>query len=382
MPLRQHILERLITKLEILLDTHVLLDADEDDGRSDEQGASEEHPVGDELVHEGDLFGVERPHHGCAGGLDALVETDVVGHAAAIVALPGGIVEAVEHVQEHGLEVTGIRPVTERGLVLAGESGLPLVASAPDGESEDEEDNEGTLSASGALEALDIEGVTKHHRADHLGEPVEQGVEGAGADVEEGAVDGVGLVGGEPVRGPEHGEEEEDVGHDARAVGADHFVGVAEEEGEHRAGEHEHDEGDVGAVLDRRGVLAVDVGAERDQRADHAAEVEDGPEPGEGAALFGLERVGHHDCALGGPEETGADTEERAGEVVEPVDLEVQREEQGERVDAVAEAAEGEGGADTETVDEGAGEETDDGKGAVQGDVLRMWSALSSSILS
>lgn len=194
-------------------------------------------------------------------------------------ALPRGIVEAVEHVQEHGAEVTLVLPVAlNLGLVITGEAGLPLVAAAPDGEGEDEEDDKGSLGAGGALEALDVEGVAEDDGADHLREPVEEGVEGARADVEVAAVDGVGLVGGEPVRGPEHGEEEEDVGvgdnglpetddlgrprrvlheDDARAVGADDLVGVGEEQGQHGAAEHEHDEGDVGSVTDRQFVGVV-----------------------------------------------------------------------------------------------------------------------------
>lgn len=323
-------------------------------------------------------------------------QEDVPVHAA----LPGGIVEAVEHVQEHGAEVSLIRPVARGGEVVTGEAGLPLVASAPDGEGEDEEDDEGGLGAGCALEALDVEGVAEDDGTDHLGEPVEEGVEGAGADVEEGAVDGVGLVGGEPVRGPEHGEEEEDVGlgddglveadelgaprgvlheDDARAVGADHVVCVAEEQGQDGTGEHEHDEGDVSSILDPNALRVVDVQAQWNQGPDDTAQVEDGPEPGEGAALLGLERVGHHDGALGGPEETGADTEQGAREVAEPIELStrVMRGEQRDGVDAVADATERKGCLDTQTVDEGAGEETHDGEGAVEGNVLRMWLAKS-----
>lgn len=319
------------------------------------------------------------------------------GNVPVDAALPRSIVEAVEHVQEHGAEVSLILPVAVPRLVVAGEAGLPLVAAAPDGEGEDEEDDEGGLCAGGALEALDVEGVAEDDGADHLREPVEERVEGARADVEVAAVDRVGLVGGEPVRGPEHGEEEEDVGvgddglpeadelgaprgvlhqDDARAVGADDAVGVGEEQGQHGTAEHEHDEGDVRPVIDRHLLGAVDGLAERDQGPDDTAQVEDGPEPGEGAALLGLERVGHHDGALGGPEETGADTEQGAREVVEPVDVEVQGDEQGDGVDAVADATEGQGELDTQTVDEGAGEETHDGEGTVEGRVLRTWSVM------
>jgi hypothetical protein len=94
MPLRQHIRERLIAELQILLNSHMILDAQEDDRSGDEERTGEEHPVGDELVHEGHVVRVEGPHDGGAGGLDALVETDVVGHLAAVVGhgahVPGG----------------------------------------------------------------------------------------------------------------------------------------------------------------------------------------------------------------------------------------------------------------------------------------------------
>lgn len=55
--------------------------------------------------------------------------------------------------------------------------------------------------------------------------------------------------------------------------------------------------------------------------------------------------------------------------------MEVQRDEQGNGVDAVSDTTKSKGDLDTQTVDEGAGEETNDGEGTVEGDVLRMWLA-------
>jgi hypothetical protein len=79
---RQHIRERLISALEILLNGDMVLNLEPDYGGSAEEGEEEEAPVGGEFGHEGDPAAVERPHDGGAGRLDALVETDVVGGAA------------------------------------------------------------------------------------------------------------------------------------------------------------------------------------------------------------------------------------------------------------------------------------------------------------
>lgn len=105
------------------------------------------------------------------------------------------------------------------------------------------------------------------------------------------------------------------------------------------------------------------------QRPDYGAEVEDHPEPRDVPALVVLLGVRHHDGALGGPEHTGAEAEEGAGEVDEADILVMGVGEEGGDVDGVADAAERERHAHTEDVGDGAGEEGDDGEGRVQGRV-------------
>ena len=317
--------------------------------------------------------------------------------------MPGGIVESVEEVQEHGADVVlTIGEVEDVGVGGTGVGLLEGVAAAPDGEGQDEQDTPGDLGTERAADAADVEQDTPDGGGDDLGEPVEQAVEGAATDAEAGAVDGVLLVDVEPVGDEEHGEEQQDVGleaqglvqavqlghqggvlhdDDAGAVLADDVLGVGEEQGKAGADEHEHDEADVGAVLDGGG-LVVDVGAEGDQGAEHGAHVEDGPEPGEVVALLVLLGVRDHDGSLGGPEETGAHTEEDAGEDGEADAGAVQGAEQRAGVDGIADAAEGEAHADAEPVDEGAAEETEDGEGGVESRVLLFAIAMVSFIES
>ena len=101
------------------------------------------------------------------------------------------------------------------------------------------------------------------------------------------------------------------------------------------------------------------------QTANHSTQVEDHPEPGNVAALGLLGRVGHHDGALGTPEQTGAHTEKRASKGSEAQVLGVIVAQIGSHINRVANATEREGSADTELVGEGAGEETNDSEGRV-----------------
>ena len=95
-----------------------------------------------------------------------------------------------------------------------------------------------------------------------------------------GCVDAVELVGIEPVGSKEHGEEEDDVAvcanglpeadefglpgggfheDDARAVFALDFAGIAEDQGQSSAADHEDDEADISAVADSLVSCGVDV---------------------------------------------------------------------------------------------------------------------------
>lgn len=157
---------------------------------------------------------------------------------------------------------------------------LPGIATTPDDHGQDEEDTKGDLGTDAAADTVDIQQGTDDHGSDDLSEPVQETVQGLGAGVEVGAVDAVLLVGVEPVGGPEHREEQDDVGlgldglpqtvdlgppagalhqDDAGAILTDDLVGVANEQGQAGTEEHEHDEGNVGAIADGAVGLDVDV---------------------------------------------------------------------------------------------------------------------------
>lgn len=106
------------------------------------------------------------------------------------------------------------------------------------------------------------------------------------------------------------------------------------------------------------------------QTTNTGADVEDTPEPGEVATLLLLDRVGHHDGTLSGPEQTGADTEEGTGEDVEPGDICMFGDEKTNGVNAVPDSTKGEGNPNAHTVDDSSGEETHHREGTVQSDVL------------
>lgn len=110
-------------------------------------------------------------------------------------------------------------------------------------------------------------------------------------------------------------------------------------------------------------------------QATHAgANIEDTPEPSEVGTLLILMGIRQHNGALGRPQNTGANTEQSTGEDVETTNFgsTVFGHEQADGVDTVANTAKGHGELDANSVDDGTGEETDDGKGTVERDILSM----------
>jgi hypothetical protein len=103
--LSQNLVPSLVRKLQIFLDGHGVFDCHEHDRQSNEQATCQQAPRRSKLADVGDLQTVETPDDGGACGLDALVETGVVGEFAAVVghgahepvdgALPGSVVEAL-----------------------------------------------------------------------------------------------------------------------------------------------------------------------------------------------------------------------------------------------------------------------------------------------
>ena len=84
-------------------------------------------------------------------------------------------------------------------------------------------------------------------------------------------------------------------------------------------------------------------------------------------SFFGWIR--HHDCALSGPEHTGAEAEEGASEDKEAGIAVVVVGKDGGDVEEVAEAADTESESETQTVGDTATEEADSSKGRVQGGI-------------
>lgn len=80
--------------------------------------------------------------------------------------------------------------------------------------------------------------------------------------------------------------------------------------------------------------------------------------------------VGDHNGALGSPQQTSTNTEKSTSEDVETWNVGMLRDKQADGVNAVTNTTKGEGGLDTELVDESPTEETEDCEGAVDGRVL------------
>lgn len=135
------------------------------------------------------------------------------GNVPVDVGLPNGIVKTIEDIEEHVSNISGILPIfSNEGLgccLLASVCLGKGVSTTPDGHGENEEEDEAGLCSDGTTDSLNIEGIAKEQGADNLGKVVQQAVEGLCAGVKVGSIDGVELVGVEPVRGPEHGEEKD-----------------------------------------------------------------------------------------------------------------------------------------------------------------------------
>lgn len=322
----EHILDSLISTSKIVLHVNVILDLEEHNRGSDEKRDAQKDPVADELLLIRQLVGIKTPHNRGACRLNSLVKADIVGRAATGVGesthvpggmlvcgsktvrrdglwaqrgggvgnipvdsgLPDSIVETVEEVEEHGADETRVSPVLGLPVGSAGILSRVLllkgIAAAPDDEGESEEDTPGQLGTDGTAEQGDIQEETPDTSGDDLCKIVEETVEGVGAGAEEGAVDGVLLVRGEPVRGEEHGEEEDDerleaerlpqaqelagparVLHenDTAAILSHDVVGIAEHKGEDGTETHQDDEANVSTISDVVLSGVVDVLAKR-----------------------------------------------------------------------------------------------------------------------
>lgn len=161
---------------------------------------------------------------------------------------------------------------------------LPQIRDAPDAAGLHEQDTERQPRAGTPAQRRALQQPAGQVAAGDLGEPVDDVVEGAGADVEGPQVEAVELVGVEEVAREEHGEEQQDVPvgaqrleggvrlllpggrggqRDARAVGAEDVLRLAEDgERNEGAGAGEGDEGCKCPVVDLvgGGVQVLDEG--------------------------------------------------------------------------------------------------------------------------
>lgn len=204
------------------------------------------------------------------------------------VGLPDGVIEAVEDVEEHVTDIARVSPVLSNpGLgrrvltsICLGEG----VSATPDGHGEDKEECKATLGSDSSADSLDIKSISETHGAYNLRHVVEKGVESLSSSSEIGTVDGVEVVGVEPIRGPEHGEEEDDEGfesdrlvesdelglpgwvlhqNDSGTVFSDDITSVAEEKGENGTASHEDNEGNICTISDSAVGFNMDVLAKR-----------------------------------------------------------------------------------------------------------------------
>ena len=90
--------------------------------------------------------------------------------------LPCSVVEAVEHVQEHGADVAvGLEVENLAGICLDGFAGVALlecVSTAPDDHGDDQEHDQGDLCAHCSAELRKIKSVTEDQCAEDLTAPV------------------------------------------------------------------------------------------------------------------------------------------------------------------------------------------------------------------
>lgn len=116
-------------------------------------------------------------------------------------------------------------------------------------------------------------------------EPVEEGVQGPGAGVEVGDVDGVSLVGVEPVGRPEHREEKDDEGfvlqrvvepvqlrfprrvlhhNNPGSIAANDLLRITEQESQAGTKEHQHNKSNIRSIGDGGSFFDVDIRTKRD----------------------------------------------------------------------------------------------------------------------
>ena len=80
-----NVLDSLVSKLEVFLDRHSVLDLQNHDWECNDQAAGKQNPARGEQVHVWALQPIQTPDDSCARGLNALVEACEVGELATVV---------------------------------------------------------------------------------------------------------------------------------------------------------------------------------------------------------------------------------------------------------------------------------------------------------
>ena len=107
------------------------------------------------------------------------------------------------------------------------------------------------------------------------------------------------------------------------------------------------------------------------QSTNAGTDVEDTPEPSPVPAFALLNGIRHDDSTLRRPQQTGADTEKSTCKDIEAGHICMHRDQQTNRVEAVTDTTKGQRKTHANAIDDGSRKETHDGKGTVEGNVLR-----------
>lgn len=298
-----------------------------------------------------DLDSIHAKRDGRTSTLNALVVSSHTGEFERLVRERGhGVVgkplehsigDVVRHHQDNGADGDTNSPVpghgdTPNNAVSTSELDLEAETASPDDAVEEDDKGGGEEGSLPSAEGQVVGHLADDDRANDGAETSEQRNQSASPAVEERRGDGT-LVRVEVVGREEHGEQSDHapvleqvtqllellrrgdgiLQLDDGAVAPDDEVGREKEPRGDNGGEHDNHEGEVYTGRDsRQGGMGLN--AKGDGGTDQCSHLEEGPEEGERSALVLLERVGHHNRTLSGPEQGSGAAEECASEDEEP----------------------------------------------------------------
>ena len=349
--------------------------------------------------------------------LDKLVETSETGSLVGIVGqgshqpvretLVHGIGDSVSEVEEEGtdkvlgvgdqidmVKVGGVLDQAARvarvwdGVVVAGtKRALEEVPSSPGTAKQDSQEDKTVAGTLGTGPLALVQELTIGNGGENLSQPVEHRVHGTRTDGEVEGVDGVELVGVDPVGGEEHGdqaqhapvqeelEDRDQLGggarvadtDDVRAIPTENLGGRQQEEGEKGTNDHDDHVGPIGTGASTTGIGVVPLENQGDDVTNDTSTVEDGPEDGKVLALVTLLGVAHHDGTLGAPQPTGTNTEQARGNDNKDDRGDEVVGQEGSDIETVSQTTDDEQETVTKDVEESAGKEGRDGKDTGEG---------------